>query len=459
MALAGGVNLILRPRTPSRSRKARMLAAGRPLQDLRRAGRRLRRGRGLRRRGAEAPLRRPGRRRSHPRARPRHRGQPGRAEQRAHRAERPGAGGGDPRGAGERRASRPRDVGYVEAHGTGTSLGDPIEVQALGAVLGEGRAADDRRSLIGSVKTNIGHLEAAAGVAGLIKVVLALQHREIPPHLHFQEPNPHIPWAELPVAVPTQRHALAAAARDADRPGSARSASAARTRTWSSRRRPPVPAPAAAESSAPQHLLRPAGDERDRRCASWPRRYRRASGAHGGTALADVCFTANDGSRAPRASRRRWSRHDSASCARASSTAVAAGDARTRVLTGAELAEPAPRGRVPVHGPGIAVRGDGAGAVRDAADVPEGAGPSAPSCCEGLWSGRCWSVLYPGEGEASPLDETAYTQPALFALEYALSGAVAKLGDRAVGGAGPQRGGVRGGVRGGGVQRSRTGCG
>jgi acyl transferase domain-containing protein/ubiquinone/menaquinone biosynthesis C-methylase UbiE len=94
----------------------------------------------------------------------------------------------------------PRQVGYVEAHGTGTALGDPIEVQALGAVLGQDRAAD-HPLLVGSLKTNLGHLEAAAGVAGVIKAALALHHREIPPSLHFQEPNPFIPWAELPVAV------------------------------------------------------------------------------------------------------------------------------------------------------------------------------------------------------------------------------------------------------------------
>lgn len=86
----------------------------------------------------------------------------------------------------------PEEVGFVEAHGTGTTLGDPIEVEALGNVLGR---AGDRPCLLGSVKTNLGHLEAAAGIAGMIKAVLALRHGEIPPNLHFRELNPHIALA------------------------------------------------------------------------------------------------------------------------------------------------------------------------------------------------------------------------------------------------------------------------
>ncbi|OSC41362.1 type I polyketide synthase [Mycobacterium decipiens] len=93
-----------------------------------------------------------------------------------------------------------RDVDYLEAHGTGTSLGDPIEVQAAAAVYGVGRDSN-RPLLIGSVKTNIGHLESAAGVAGLIKVVLSLQHEVLPQNLHFEKPSPHIAWDSLPVRV------------------------------------------------------------------------------------------------------------------------------------------------------------------------------------------------------------------------------------------------------------------
>lgn len=94
---------------------------------------------------------------------------------------------------------KPTEVGYVETHGTGTPLGDPIEVNALGAVFHERQ----QPLIIGAVKTNVGHLEAAAGVAGIIKVVLSLQYGEIPPNLHFVTPNPYITWDELPVVVPT----------------------------------------------------------------------------------------------------------------------------------------------------------------------------------------------------------------------------------------------------------------
>ncbi len=92
--------------------------------------------------------------------------------------------------------------GYVEAHGTGTLLGDPIEAGALGGVLGRDRTSP---LLIGSVKSNLGHLEPAAGAAGLIKTVLALWHRTIPPSLHFHTPNPYIDFDGLGLKVVTER--------------------------------------------------------------------------------------------------------------------------------------------------------------------------------------------------------------------------------------------------------------
>ncbi|WP_149260070.1 type I polyketide synthase [Actinomadura sp. K4S16] len=93
-----------------------------------------------------------------------------------------------------------REVDYVEAHGTGTFLGDPIEAKAVGEVLGAGREAGEPL-LLGSAKSNLGHMESAAGIAGLIKTVLALHHRVIPPSAHYKEPNPHIPFDELRLEV------------------------------------------------------------------------------------------------------------------------------------------------------------------------------------------------------------------------------------------------------------------
>ncbi len=95
------------------------------------------------------------------------------------------------------------DVGYIEAHGTGTSLGDPIELAALQTVYGKKREHDNPL-VVGSIKTNIGHLEAAAGIAGLMKVVLTLQNNKIPQHLHFQEPNPYFDWQSSCISVASE---------------------------------------------------------------------------------------------------------------------------------------------------------------------------------------------------------------------------------------------------------------
>ena len=100
----------------------------------------------------------------------------------------------------ERAGIRPSDVDYLEAHGTGTEVGDPIEINATAAACGRGRDKD-RPLLIGSVKTNIGHLEPAAGVAGVIKTVLVMKRGLIPKHLHFRDPNPAMDWERRPLQV------------------------------------------------------------------------------------------------------------------------------------------------------------------------------------------------------------------------------------------------------------------
>ena len=98
---------------------------------------------------------------------------------------------------------QPHDVDYIEAHGTGTSLGDPIELEAMAAVLGKNRSPD-RPLRVASVKTNLGHLESASGIASLIKVVLSLGHQQIPRQLHFHKLNPHISLDGAPIEIPIE---------------------------------------------------------------------------------------------------------------------------------------------------------------------------------------------------------------------------------------------------------------
>ena len=111
----------------------------------------------------------------------------------------------------------PSEVDFLEAHGNGSEMGDPIEVQAAAAVYGKGRDPD-RPLLIGSVKTNVGHLETAAGVGALIKAALAMNHGVIPRHLHFENPTPVVDWDRLPVRVTAEATAWPT---DPDRPARA----------------------------------------------------------------------------------------------------------------------------------------------------------------------------------------------------------------------------------------------
>ena len=103
----------------------------------------------------------------------------------------------------ERSGLKAEDVDFVEAHGTGTVVGDPIETAAIGAVYGQCRSLDAPLP-IGSVKTNVGHLEPASGMAGLIKAILALKHHALPPSLHLNTPNPHIDFSGLNLKVVTE---------------------------------------------------------------------------------------------------------------------------------------------------------------------------------------------------------------------------------------------------------------
>ena len=97
----------------------------------------------------------------------------------------------------------PNDIDYIEAHGTGTKLGDPIEVESIGRVIKESHDKTNPLILC-SVKSNIGHLEAASGISGVIKMVLSIMNKQFPPHLNMKTPNPLIPWDDIPVRVPQE---------------------------------------------------------------------------------------------------------------------------------------------------------------------------------------------------------------------------------------------------------------
>jgi malonyl CoA-acyl carrier protein transacylase len=183
---------------------------------------------------------------------------------------------------------RPADMGYVEAHGTGTSLGDPIEIQALHAALGSDRAPD-APLLVGSVKTNIGHLESAAGVAGLMKVVLSLGHRMIPPHLHLRERNTHVDWARLNVAIPTALTPWPAYARPV-----AGVSSLGFSGTNAHIILEEAPAQAAVTAAQPRHrpLLLPLAAKSELALKQLAQRYAAHLAEHASESLADTCYTA-----------------------------------------------------------------------------------------------------------------------------------------------------------------------
>lgn len=298
---------------------------------------------------------------------------------------------------------KPADIGYVEAHGTGTSLGDPIEVQALAAALCEERGAN-APLWIGSVKTNVGHLEAAAGIAGLIKVALALQHKTIPAHLHFSTPNPHIPWADLNVAVPKtsvewpgisgRRTAGVSAFGFSGTNAHVILESAAETK------------PAATDTAdRPTHILTLSGATATA-LSELTARYASTPAAN----FADFCWSANTG-RSPEPHRLAIVGDDVEGMRRA---LVDSG------FRGVVESGDRPKVAFLFTGQGSQYAGMGQDLYRT-----QPAFRAALNRCSEILSRHCdrplLSILFPSQGSAEVLHQTMYTQPALFSLEYALA--------------------------------------
>lgn len=294
-------------------------------------------------------------------------------------------------------------IGYVEAHGTGTPLGDPIEVGALAAVLGESRDAS-RPLPIGSVKTNIGHLEAAAGMAGVIKVVLAMQRKEIPPHLHFQTGNPHIAWDTMPLTVPVKVTPWAPI--DGRRLAGVSSFGFSGTNAHVILEEAPEPA-ARPTVQRPLHLLTLSARD-DAALDELVRRYVTALETTP-ESLADICFTANAG-------RAHFSH-------RVAVTASNTADMR-RELARAERhhVDGAQRAQVAFLFTGQGAQYVGMGRhLYESSDVFRRAIDDCASRLEPHLKPGLLEVIFAEAGAQSPVNETAYAQPATFAIEYALA--------------------------------------
>ncbi|MEP7211102.1 MAG: type I polyketide synthase, partial [Alphaproteobacteria bacterium] len=188
----------------------------------------------------------------------------------------------------ERAGIEPRQVGYIEAHGTGTQLGDPLELRSLAEVFGADRTGT-KRLAIGSVKTNIGHVEAAAGVAGLIKLVLSLQHREIPAHLNVQTPTPMVDWDAAPFEIQTKSRPWTQI--DGRRIGGVSSFGFSGTNAHIVVEEAPLHAPVEASADgAGQHLFILSANN-EPALGELARRYAAALGGLVDDDLGDLCFT------------------------------------------------------------------------------------------------------------------------------------------------------------------------
>ncbi len=311
----------------------------------------------------------------------------------------------------------PEQIGYIEAHGTGTTLGDPIELNALGSVFGQRQ----QPLLLGSVKTNLGHTDSAAGVAGLIKTVLALRHGEIPPHLHFEQPTPHIPWHRLPFQVVTRLTPWPDAADGQKRLAGISSFGMSGTNAhvvveeWN----PTETQNAQGRPDEPQLLTLSAKTQEA--LAALAERYRQWLPGQPESALADICFTAHSGRNhfahrlaAVGASPAELA-EKLAAFAQGSPGAVAAGN----VVSGSR--------------PKIAFLFTGQGSqyvdmgreLYAARPVFRQTLDQCDAILRPLLGESILGMLYPNAeapgGGPAKLDETRHTQPVLFALEYALA--------------------------------------
>jgi phthiocerol/phenolphthiocerol synthesis type-I polyketide synthase C len=305
-------------------------------------------------------------------------------------------------------------LSYIETHGTGTALGDPIEVKAIAGVMGEARSGD-QQSVLGSVKANIGHLEAAAGVASLIKVLLCLKYGEIPAQLHFEKLNPLISLEKTRLVISSQRRPWPSL--EQPRFAGVSSFGFGGTNAHLVLEEAPRREPADNEIERPLHVLTLSAKSAST-LKELARRYEDHLATHPAESLADVCFSANAGRahfayRLAATTASPWRLHEQLAA----------------FVDGREATGLQSRHLQSQNQPKVAWLFTGQGSQypdmgRQLYHTQPTFRKTLDQCAEILHpylEQPLLSVLFPEPGVSSPLDETAYAQPALFALEYALA--------------------------------------
>ncbi|MFD6286000.1 aminotransferase class I/II-fold pyridoxal phosphate-dependent enzyme [Streptomyces sp. NPDC060205] len=314
------------------------------------------------------------------------------------------------------------DIDYVEAHGTGTSLGDPVEWEGLAAAYGRGRPKDSP-CLVGSVKTNIGHLESAAGIAGLIKAALVVRHRQVPPTLHLRTPNRRLAWDDAGLDVPTRLTGLPDT-------GSVRAGvssfgfGGANAHVVLESAPDPDPIDAVAPKR-PTHALCLSAHT-PTALTALAQRWRTHLAAHPDAELADLCHTANTGR--ARLAFRAVVTGGSQEAFDTALDALARGGPSTAVVRGRPRPGPAPKVAFLFSGQGTQYTGMGKGLY----DTHGGFARTLDRADRVLRPhlGVPLTELLFGEGSADLLASTRYCQAALVALEVALAELWISLGVR-----------------------------
>jgi acyl transferase domain-containing protein len=309
----------------------------------------------------------------------------------------------------------PNQIDYVEVHGTGTPLGDRTEVQSLVAVLGAGRAPD-QPCFFGSVKANIGHLEAAAGIAGLIKATLCLQHGEIPPQLHLKELNPHLGLEKTPFVIPTPEHPWRSPVRPRFAGVNSFGYGGTNAHLVLEAASPSLKISSHAVSR-PLHLLSLSAKS-EKALKEVASRYETHLTDHPDQLLADICFTANTGR--SHFDHRLAIVTDCTDTLRHKLSAFAAGNKTDGLIGNKVQSQNHPKIAFLFTGQGSQYVGMGRQLYETQPTFKE----TFDRCDEILrpyLRQSLLSVLYPDSGDSSKINETAYAQPALFALEYALA--------------------------------------